>query len=437
MLCEHLRAEDLVLEAEGASPLRHMDFYAAAGEAVGLVGLSGAGKSLLAEVLCGEALPRQGTVRLDQTVAAPERLAQNGLLIRRSSRLLDNLTVTDNLMALGHWDGWPFSLSRHRRTCAALLRRFGMEAYLDLPVRHLPVPVHHRLLMLGAVARGKRFLALDHLSDDCTPREQHVLADFIRQLCASGVTVLYSTGRIDPILRRMDRVTVMRDGRRVKDLRLSECAEATLNTYIYGCHTDDAAYTTGGRTAGEVVLTADTHPVRAGTLTAIHDADGSAEGLLSRLVPRSQARMAVLSADELALGWLPTFSVLDNLMLGVARRMSGPFFHVSQSVCRMLRQECAAETGLTEAQIDAHYARLTRTERFRLLLYREGLRRPDIWVFDRITAGSDFRDRENMLGCIADLPGTVLYLSSDHAELERFGVRILSLWDGRLEKEAP
>ena len=62
---EHLRAEDILwMEGEGHR-LDHMDFRADAGEAVGLIGLTGAGKTALAEVLCGEKTPASGQIWLD------------------------------------------------------------------------------------------------------------------------------------------------------------------------------------------------------------------------------------------------------------------------------------------------------------------------------------------------------------------------------------
>ena len=52
-MAELLRAEDLQLDQEGAGGLHHMDLTVTAGASMGIVGLSGGGKTALAEILCG------------------------------------------------------------------------------------------------------------------------------------------------------------------------------------------------------------------------------------------------------------------------------------------------------------------------------------------------------------------------------------------------
>ena len=189
-----------------------MDFLADAGEAVGLIGLTGAGKTAIAEVLCGEKAAASGQIWLNTERAAAEQLAGNGVLIQRGSTLLENLSIPDNLFSLGRpaptSSVW-IQENKQRRQCKTLLAQFGMEEYLDASVPQLPPSVQHRLLMVGAVGRGKKFLALDHLSDGCTLQEQTLLVNCIRQLCGQGITVLYITGQIDSILQQMDRITVM------------------------------------------------------------------------------------------------------------------------------------------------------------------------------------------------------------------------------------
>jgi len=434
---EHLRAEDIIWTGEEGKRLNHMDFLADAGEAVGLIGLTGAGKTAIAEVLCGEKAAASGQIWLNTERAAAEQLAGNGVLIQRGSTLLENLSIPDNLFSLGRpaptSSVW-IQENKQRRQCKTLLAQFGMEEYLDASVPQLPPSVQHRLLMVGAVGRGKKFLALDHLSDGCTLQEQTLLVNCIRQLCGQGITVLYITGQIDSILQQMDRITVMRDGRRVKELFRGEYAKATLYTYVYGYHMDLPVGGVEVRRAGIPAFALDGCDFRTNELVTIHDEDGSTEALVARMEALSVGRISVLSADSLSDCWIPFMSVLDNILLTVSRRIGGPTCHVRGSVRRVLLKECAAETGLTDEQMLAPFARLTRIERFRLLLYRVRLLRPDIYLFNRVTAGVDFCDRESITQIVSRLPRIVLYLSSDYAELETFGTRILSLTEGRLQR---
>lgn len=437
MARELLRAEDLQLEREGVGRLDHMDFAVAAGEAAGVVGLSGGGKTALAEVLCGEREADRGRVRLGGRPAGRELLARTGLRIGRDSTLVQQLTVAENLMVLGRPVGdrrFFYTERALTRLCREFLRDFGLEEWTDVPPERIPAAVQHRLLLAAALVRKKRLIVLDHVSDMYTAREQTLLADCVRDVCRRGAAVLYLTGRIDPVLWSLDRITVVRDGRRVKVLRRGEFSEAALGAYINGYRSPPEAEG-GGAPEGDVAFTLDGLPIRAGTVTPVLDSGGGAELFLRRL--RSFPKTAVLPAEALSDRWIPSMTVMDNLLLPVSRRLGGPAGRVSGALRRVLRMECMERTGLRAAQMDEPFARLGRLERFRLLLYREGLNSPELWVFDHVTAGADFQDREEMRRLAGTMPGVVLYIAGDYGELEAFEKRVLTLDEGRLREEMP
>ena len=434
---ELLRAEGLLLDQEGVGRLNHMDLTVTAGASMGLVGLSGGGKTALAEILCGERAPEGGRVLPASREAGPELLRQWGTRISRDSRLLDNLSVAENLLALGT----PAEKRRlfcsqrelHRR-CGQVLAEFGMAQLLDASPASISPGDQHRLLLVGAAVRKKRLAVLDHVIDSAAPAEQQALAECIRQVCLRGTAVLYLTGRVDPILWQLDRVTVIRDGRRVKELRRDQFTEPALRAYVSGYRAEQPP-AAGGRRGGALVFSIDGAAVREEGLLPIWDTDGTAGEFIRRLGAACPRRMAVLPAEALGDRWVGDLSAFDNLLLPVSRRLSGPFFHVSGSLLRVLRAECMEQTGLSAAALDGPYARLSRMERFRLLLCREGLDRPPVYVFQRITAGADLRDREEMRRLAGALPGIIFYISGDYGELAAFETGVLPLAKGRLGKE--
>lgn len=438
MMRELLRAEDLQLEREGAGRLNHMDLSVTAGSSMGIIGLSGGGKTALAEVLCGERAPDRGAVWHGAQPAGRELLSRMGMRISRDSALLKNLPVAENLLVLGRPVGEHKVFCRSRkivRLCRELLAAFGMEEWLDVPPEAIPVAVQHRLLLIGAVVRGKDLVALDHVADTYTLQEQTLLADCIQRLCGRGVTVLYLTGHIDQVLWRLDRITVVRDGRRIKELCQGQYSEAALRTYVYGYRASQTPEN-GGRNGGETVFAMDGVPIRERSLIPILDADGSTGAFLERLGQAGPYSATVLSADSLSDRWVGSMSTIDNLLLPLSRRLSGPLFYISGPARRLLRMECTELTGLSADQLDQPFSQLSRMERFRLLLYREGLNRPPIYVFDRITAGADLQDREEMRRLAGALPGIIFYISGDYGELTAFETRVLTLTNGHLEEVA-
>ncbi|CAN0159519.1 unnamed protein product [Phaeothamnion confervicola] len=87
----------------GASHILHgVDFSIRRGEAVGLMGRNGMGKSTLLKTLLGLVRPRSGSVKVkgeDVTAAAPHRIAQAGIAYVPEGRgIFPNLSVKENLV---------------------------------------------------------------------------------------------------------------------------------------------------------------------------------------------------------------------------------------------------------------------------------------------------------------------------------------------------
>lgn len=439
MVRELLRAEDLILEREGTGQLHHMDFSVAAGKSAGLIGLSGGGKTVLAKILCGELEPDKGVILGEGQPLRREQLARLSLRISGESRLIENLSVQEYLLVLGRprkERGLLIPRRRIRSACLELLAGFELEPWLDMPVAQIPLPVQHRLLLVGAAVRGKRLVVLDHVSDTYGLREQELLGECIRRLCQRGISVLYLSGHLDQVLWQLDHITVVRDGRRVKELYRGAFTEAALRTYMYG-YRSPSEERRESREDRETAFLMDGIPVPERGLLPVHDADGSVGEFLTRLSRQSGRAVTALTADSLTERWIGEMSVLDNLMLPVSRRLSGPGFHVRGSVRRLIRSECMEQTGLSYEQMEQPFAWLNRMERFRLLRYHVMINRPDICVLDRITAGADLQDREEMRRLSADMPGILFYISGDYRELEAFKTQIYALDQGCLRKETP
>lgn len=98
-----------ILEARGLHTyygashiLRGVDFFIRAGEAVGLMGRNGMGKTTLIRTLLGQTPPRRGEVKIngqDMTGAAPHRIAREGIgYVPEGRGIFPNLTVRENLL---------------------------------------------------------------------------------------------------------------------------------------------------------------------------------------------------------------------------------------------------------------------------------------------------------------------------------------------------
>ena len=87
----------------GASHILHgIDFTVERGEAVGLMGRNGMGKTTLIRSLAGHVPPRRGEIKINgqvMTRAAPHRIARQGIAYVPEGRgIFGNLTVKENLV---------------------------------------------------------------------------------------------------------------------------------------------------------------------------------------------------------------------------------------------------------------------------------------------------------------------------------------------------
>jgi ABC-type sugar transport system ATPase subunit len=98
----------------------------------------------------------------------------------------------------------------------AVLARLGMpEIDPATPVRDLTVAQMQLVEIARAISLDARVLILDEPNSALSPRESERLFDVVRGLKARGVTIVYVSHHLDEVLRLANRITVLRDGRRV------------------------------------------------------------------------------------------------------------------------------------------------------------------------------------------------------------------------------
>lgn len=97
-----LEARDLHTYYGASHVLRGIDFSVCTGEAVGLLGRNGMGKTTLIRTLVGHLAPRRGEIRIHDRVmtgTAPHRIARLGVAYVPEGRgIFPNLTVRENLL---------------------------------------------------------------------------------------------------------------------------------------------------------------------------------------------------------------------------------------------------------------------------------------------------------------------------------------------------
>ena len=204
--------------------LAGVDFELEAGEVHALVGENGAGKSTLMKILAGVQPPDSGSMVLaDRPVrfaSVNEAQAHGVVMVYQELALVPSLSVAENLFL-----GKLPPLVGH----AALIRRARerlaeVELSLDpgSEVGRLGIGERQLIEIARALAREGRILVLDEPTAALSASESERLFGIIAKVKDAGVGIVYISHRLEEVFRVADRVTVLRDGRRVGTRRVAE-----------------------------------------------------------------------------------------------------------------------------------------------------------------------------------------------------------------------
>ncbi|MCC7208653.1 MAG: sugar ABC transporter ATP-binding protein [Anaerolineae bacterium] len=225
-MADLLRMEQIGKTFPGVKALEQVDFDLRPGEIHALVGENGAGKSTLMKVLAGIYAPDGGRIQLrgeTVTINDPRRAQEFGIsIVHQEPLLFTNLTIAENILA-----GQEPTRARplHLLDRAQLFEKARQYlAYFDsplsprTPVYQLSVAQQQIVEICKALALQAGILILDEPTSSLSEGEAEQLFAIVDQLRAQGIAIVYISHRLKEVIRLADRVTVLRDGRRVGTL---------------------------------------------------------------------------------------------------------------------------------------------------------------------------------------------------------------------------
>ena len=250
-----------------------------AGTVHGIVGENGAGKSTLMSVLYGFYTSDSGTIKVAGQPAtirnSHEAIALGIGMVHQHFMLVDPLSARENIM-LG---AEPHVLlhraeAQVRGKLAALMESTGLRVSLDALVADLAVGDRQRLEILKTLYRGAKILILDEPTAVLTPQETEQLFGVLALLRQQGTTIVLITHKLKEVMRLCDRVTVMRGGRVVQEVAITDTSIESLAEAMVGRKVQMGRAGDPGKPAGAVLMRASGIVVRdALKVTRLHGLD--------------------------------------------------------------------------------------------------------------------------------------------------------------------
>ena len=220
------------------------------GEVLALLGDNGAGKSTLVKCISGVHALDEGEIVLDGEVVAvrsPAAARRAGIeTVYQDLALFNNLTPAQNFycgreLAGPFWlpHGLRFLHSRAMdREAAAVLDRLKVKLpKFDAPVALMSGGQRQAIAVARATVFARKIVILDEPTAALGVRESRKVLDLIRQLRAEGNAVILITHNMEHVVELADRAVVLRQGRKVGELRPSRANQQDLVSMIVGAET--------------------------------------------------------------------------------------------------------------------------------------------------------------------------------------------------------
>jgi ribose transport system ATP-binding protein len=223
----------------GVRALNQIDLEVYPGEVLGLVGENGAGKSTLIKILTGAHRNDEGIINIEgkeTVIDGPKHAMGLGITaIYQELNIVKQLTVAENVF-LGREVKKGKLLDRGYmiQKSSELLKDLGQEINPKLPISMLGVGQQQMVEIAKALSVKTKVLIMDEPTASLSNREVKELLRTVKSLREKGIGIVYISHRLEEIIEICDRVTVMRDGEKVKTLQKSEITTDTLIKLMVG-----------------------------------------------------------------------------------------------------------------------------------------------------------------------------------------------------------
>ncbi|AZB53932.1 sugar ABC transporter ATP-binding protein [Cereibacter sphaeroides] len=451
-----------------------VDFDLRPGEVHALIGENGAGKSTTMKILAGYLAPSAGEVLLDgKPVHFPssrEAEAAGIVMIHQEFNLATPLTVEENIFLGRELKRGPFL---HHRAMQAESRRLLERLHCTVDPRArvstLSVPNRQMVEIAKALGLKARVLIMDEPTAVLTHRETDTLLEQVDRLRAAGTSILYTSHKLDEVARIADRVTVLRDGRRVmtapaKGLSEDRMAETMVGRELSGLFppksppAPEAVLEVTGLTVPGFVRDA-SFTLRRGEVLGFAGLVGSGrtelmEGIVGLRPATGEVRMegtplphaSVAAARAAGLVYLTEDRKEKGLLLGKPLGENLTLLALDR-FGRVLIDKGAEERALTQAISDFDIrvgdrgisaGSLSGGNQQKLLLAKTMLAEPRVVIIDEPTRGIDVGTKQQIYGFIARLAAegrSVIVVSSELPEVIGLANRVVVMSAGRIAGE--
>lgn len=236
-----LTATGITKQFPGVKALDNIDFDLQAGEVHILVGENGAGKSTLAKVILGAYKQEDGSIYFEGEKmnfnSTKDALAKGIVAVYQEFTLIPWLDVAQNIFINREYRTKLGLIDRKRmeQEASALLQTLNCD-YINVksPVKLLSVAEQQMVEIAKALSFHPKVIVFDEPTATLSQREVDSLFVQIHKLKAAGIGIIYVSHRMQEFPLIGDRITVMRDGKKIATVGIHEHSNEELVNMMVG-----------------------------------------------------------------------------------------------------------------------------------------------------------------------------------------------------------
>jgi ABC-type sugar transport system ATPase subunit len=398
-------------------------------------------------------------------------------------RVLRNLTVAENMMLGDEKVGrWSRRIDRKfiKDEARKVIERLRFDLDPDEPVQGLSRARQCLVEIAGAVRRNARLFVFDEPTASLGGDDVDKLFTVIRELKGRGLGIVYISHRLAELPVIADRVTVLRDGRKVGTKDIGDCPVPAMSQMMLG-HSLSEMFPKKTNRPGRCILKVDglTRPgrfqdisfeLRHGEVLGIAGLVGSGRTEIARAIFGADKAAGVVELDANAISIrspnlcrtrphrplaggigmvqenrktdsnVTGRTVAENLNISILKRFSGPLGFQRPRRLAMQARRMIERMKIEPPRPELEIQNLSGGNQQKVIVGRWLAAEPKVLIFDEPTQGIDIGTKSQIYRLIIDLAcgGTgVILISSELIEVAKLSDRILVIRDGRLVNEIP
>ncbi|HSV31472.1 MAG TPA: sugar ABC transporter ATP-binding protein [Atribacteraceae bacterium] len=224
----------------GVRALDNVSIDLKSGEVLGLLGENGAGKSTLIKILSGDFSMDGGEILIDGAkfvFHSPHDSQMQGIrVIYQELISMDTLTVAENIFAgmLPRKRSGLVDWGEMNRRSREVLSRLKVDINPKKLVGDLSIHQKQIVEIAKAINKQAKILVMDEPTAALGQNDIRSLFEVIRNLREQGVGIIYISHRLEEVFQITDRVTVLRDGKKVGTVNTRDTDKNTLISMMVG-----------------------------------------------------------------------------------------------------------------------------------------------------------------------------------------------------------